>query len=125
MSPFTLQELNAVIKRMKKFKASGPDEIPIEFYKWLDDENRELFLSTINIWWATGDFPNNKLKAHTASIYKKGDPKNQENYRPISLLNSCYKIYASLLQTRIANTIGRYLWKLSMAFANPDPQSSL
>jgi hypothetical protein len=73
-------------------------------------------LSTISTWWQSGNFPNDKLKAHTASIYKKGDPKKQENYRPISLSNSCYKIYVSLLQTRIATTIDRFLMKTQYGF---------
>ena len=30
-SPFTLTELRAIIKKMKKHKACGPDDIPIEF----------------------------------------------------------------------------------------------
>ena len=57
-----------------------------------------------------------KLTAHTASIYKKGDPKDQGNYRPISLLDSLYKVYAFLLQTRIADTIDRSLMKTQYGF---------
>ena len=73
-------------------------------------------LGLINQWWNKGIFPYDKLQAYIASIYKKGDPKKQENYRPISLLNSIYKIYAALLQTRIANTIDRDLQKTQYGF---------
>ena len=85
---YTLEELKTTIDKPKKGKAPGPDDIPMEFYKWLDDENLDFLLKMINEWWETGTFPREGLKALTASIYKKGDPKNQENYRPISLLNS-------------------------------------
>ena len=91
-----------IIKKLRKNKAAGPDEIPIEFYKWIDDDNLDYVLQLISKWWTTGTFPAEKLKALIASIYKKGDPKDQGNYRPISLLDSLYKVYASLLQTRIA-----------------------
>ena len=33
-----LEEVRAIIKKFKNNKARGPDEIPMEFFKWLDDE---------------------------------------------------------------------------------------
>ena len=39
--------------------------------------------------------------ANVASIYKKGDSSNLANYRPISLLQSFYKVLASLVKERI------------------------
>ena len=80
---------------MKKHEASGPDGIPIQFCKWLDEENLENLVSMLNNWWSSGTFPAAKLKAHTASIYKKGDSQNQETYRPISRLDFVFKTYAS------------------------------
>ena len=61
---------------MRKHKAAGPDEIPIEFYKWAHGDNLILVPHTLNNWWSTGTFPADKFKAHTASIYKKGYPEN-------------------------------------------------
>ena len=101
----TIEELNAILHKLKKRKAAGPDDLPIEFYKWLDQENRTQVLNLLNHWWNTGDFPKHKLDAYVASIFKKGDPKKQENYRPISLLNSIYKIYTAIMQKRIAAAI--------------------
>jgi len=113
---FDFDELSFIVKKLKRGKAAGPDEIPMEFYKWLDEENLCYVLDIINGWWREGTFPNEDLKALTASIYKKGDPKKQENYRPISLLNSAYKLYAALLQTRIAFTIDRHLQRTQYGF---------
>ena len=56
---------------MKKHKAAGPDEIPTEFYKWVDDDNLASLLEILNQWWSLGTFSNDRLEAHTASIYKK------------------------------------------------------
>lgn len=102
LGEITRGELKATIKRMKKRKAVGPDDTPMEFFKWLDDRSMEEIRSILNEWWEAGTFPEEKLKANIASIYKKGNPKMQENYRPISLLNSIYKLYAAILQKRLA-----------------------
>ena len=37
-----MKELNAVIKKLKRRKAPGPDEIPTEILKEMDEENREI-----------------------------------------------------------------------------------
>lgn len=111
LGEFTLSELKIIIKKMKRNKASGPDDMPMEYFKWLDDPSLEYVLHILNGWWNQQHFIINKLKADTASIYKKRNPKLRENYRPISLLRSIYKIYASLLQTRPANAIGDDLQK--------------
>ena len=60
-TPFLIQELRAVIKKMKKHKAAGPDKIPIEFYEWVDDDILAFLLDILNQWWSTGTFPNDKL----------------------------------------------------------------
>jgi len=113
---FTLPELQVLLKRLKSGKACGPDELPMEFFKWLDEDNQTRLLALINHWWNNACFPQEKLRAFVASIYKKGDPKKQENYRPISLLNSFYKIYAALVQARLAQTIDRALQETQYGF---------
>ena len=94
----------------------GKAMIPMEFFIWLDEHNLQHILNMINEWWREGFFPEDKLRAMIASIYKKGDPKKQENYRPISLLCSVYKIYASLLQVRISKAIDKDIYKTQYGF---------
>ena len=43
------------------------------------------------------------------SIFKKKDPKLPENYRPIALLDTVYKIYTRLIAARLAEAIGEHL----------------
>ena len=38
-------------------------------------------------------------------MFKRGDPKDIKNYRPISLLSHSYKIFTRLLQSRIERTL--------------------
>ena len=49
-------------------------------------------------------------------IYKKGDSSSMENYRPISLLNSIYKIYAAVLKRRIAEALDDHIQKTQYGF---------
>ena len=45
--------------------------------------------------------PDEALEAKKAFIFKRGDSTKMENYRPISLLSSIYKIMAAVLVNRI------------------------
>ena len=38
---------------------------------------------------------------HVVSTYKKGDPSQLDNCRPISLLNACYELRAALSRERL------------------------
>ena len=49
--------------------------------------------------------PEELYHARVASIHKKGDTSRAENYRPISLLSSLYKIYMILIRTRIQEEV--------------------
>ena len=69
----------------------------------MDDGNLDILLSQYNEIWSSGEVPTNWKEAIVVSIYKgKGADTDPANYRPISLLNTIYKIFASMLQARLA-----------------------
>ena len=43
------------------------------------------------------------------AIYKKIDPRDPDNYRPITLLDTMYMIYTWLIANRFSNAVGHYL----------------
>jgi hypothetical protein len=49
------------------------------------------------------------LNAQVVSIFKKGDTENIANYRPISLLNAIYKIFAEIIRQRLSDVIDPYI----------------
>ena len=66
--------------------------------------------------WASKYVPDDFAAAQIASIYKKGDHDNPENYRLISLLNATYKKYAYMLKTRIADAVDSQVWSTQFGF---------
>ena len=59
-------------------------------------------------------------RLHNASkgslTIQKRDPEKQENYRPISLLNTFYKIIAAAMPRRLASSLDHLLMKTQYGF---------
>ena len=104
IDPFTPEEVDAAIKQLKKGKAPGPDGLKSETLKCLSDVNRPLVVSLMNVWWYTKRLPDDELEAAVIPIFKKGDPRVLDNYRPISLLTTLNKLYAILIRGRLQDT---------------------
>eukprot|EP00973_Karenia_brevis_P074432 10341164-Karenia_brevis.AAC.1 len=101
VAKITVEETRNVIRKLKRHKTPGPDGIPIDILKELSHSNMEKLTEVLNEWWTNEDMPEEALLARVVLIYKKGDTNMCENYRPISLLNTMYKIMAAILQQRI------------------------
>ena len=57
--------------------------------------------------------------AKIAAIFKKGDPCNCLNYRPISLLSSSYKLFALILLNRLRKAnVDDQIWPTQFGFRN-------
>ncbi len=82
----------------------------------MDEEAREEIRELLNQWWREEEIPEEELRARVVMIYKKGDTSKYENYRPISLLNALYKIYAAIIQKRLAASIEEKIWKTQYGF---------
>ena len=65
--------------------------------KDLNWEALEAIQKMISKWWKGQKVPDSITLARVVSLYKKGDPEKQENYRPINLLNTFYKIIAAAI----------------------------
>jgi len=54
--------------------------------------------------------------AEVVTLYKKGNVEDPGNYRPISLLQTLYKIYAALIQRRLAEKMEERIHKMQFGF---------
>jgi hypothetical protein len=83
---------------MANEKAPGP---AIEFFKFFWKLIGADYHAMICQSLAKGKLPNSVVRGLITLLHKGGDHLPLGNYRPITLFNSTYKIYAKLLQRRL------------------------
>ena len=102
---FTEEEVERAIKRMKRHKAQGVDGITSDIIKLGGPMVLTYLTNIFNNILRTKQIPDSWDEAKIVILFKKGDPKDIKNYRPIRLLSHSYKIFTRLLQTRIERTL--------------------
>lgn len=93
------------IKKLKKKKASGEDGIQNEAWMNATDNVIKKLTKALNNIWKNGGIPSSWKKGLITPIYKKGNKHSADNYRGITLLDTCYKIYATILEDKLTKEI--------------------
>ena len=107
--------LSVIIKKFKNNKSPGPDGIPVQLFKMTDDDVT-IVPDILNYCWKNGSMPSKMELAELVTLYKKGNVENPANYSPIALLNTLYKIYASLIKKRISLGLDQRVWSTQFEF---------
>ena len=100
------EEILTVLKRLKKNKAPGLDGIPVEFYLQFWNIIGSIVQKVYQQAYNQGILPYTMRASIISLIFKKGERKMLQNYRPISLSNTDYKILAFVLNNRLTKVIG-------------------
>ena len=95
----------AIIGNLNHRKAPGFDHINAKFLKIACKQITKPLTVIINKCIEQGKFPFLLKKANVTPIYKKNDPFNKENYRPISLLTSFSKIFEKITEMQMQTFI--------------------
>jgi len=85
------------IRRLKNGKQPGPDGVPNELIKHLPDNVHQAIHKLLIVMWATGHTPKQWKESSTILLHKKGSELHLNNYRPIALANTLYKLWTSIV----------------------------
>ena len=107
--PFEPDEVKKSIKKLKKNKACGNDQVLNKFLKWSCDSMINVFTKLFNLVLQTGIVPEEWCISNIIPLYKnKGDICNPDNYRGISIVSCSGKLFTSVLNQRSGIFIDGY-----------------
>ena len=106
----TLQdEVHRAIQKLKNNKSPGSDAVPGEAIKAGGEYLEQELYQIIKMAWEIEEIPKEWTKSIIATIAKKGDQKECENYRTISMLNHTAKVMLNIVLERLQASVSPFL----------------
>ena len=102
---FSLEELQAALKKMRPGKSRDTSGIAAEMLKIDCPILQQMVLDLFNEVCTSHTLPPDWRKSRLVVLFKKGDPKMPGNYRPIAILSLLYKVFSRMLCARLDGTI--------------------
>ena len=100
-----MAELDIVPRSLRTGRAPGPDTISCDLIQGSPYILKLFLLDHFNHCLSTSSVPDSWTLSDVVMLVKKiqQDTRDLSNYRPISLTNTMYKVYASLIQKRLSH----------------------
>ena len=98
-------EVRRALRRSKPGTAPGLDGIPVQQYRKFADVLAPLLARLFTSMGTTGSAPRGFNRGVISFLYKKGDPCFASNYRPITLLNTDYRLLSKVLAHRLGRCL--------------------
>ena len=118
--PVTLRDAVKEIKDINLNKSSTKDGIPPKMLKISSEATANIFQKLLNESMETGTFPDSLKLADTNPVFKKKDPLNKTNCRPVSVLSIVSKLFEKIMQKQvngfISNCLSLYLCGYSKVY---------
>ncbi|CAJ2670936.1 unnamed protein product [Trifolium pratense] len=116
IKPFSMEEIRAAVWDYDSYKSPGPDGINFGFVKdfWAEIQGDVMrFCSEFH---RNGRLAKGLNATFIALIPKVDSPQRLNDFRPISLVGSLYKILAKVLANRLRNVMGSVISESQTAF---------
>ncbi len=115
----SIEEIKEAIKQTKPNKSPGSDGLTHEFYKTFIEVLTPILWELYKSMEERGEVPESMSLGVISILYKnKGSRLKLENYRPLSLLNTDYKILTKVFANRIKEIVGSII-SPSQAYSIP------
>ncbi|KAI5752582.1 hypothetical protein M8J77_018365 [Diaphorina citri] len=112
------EEVRAAINTAKDRKAPGPDEIPADVLKLIDEKQIRIITDLFNLIYETGILPTEWLSSTFVTIPKKAHAKRCDEYRTISLMSHTLKIFLKVIHRRIYQKLEENISDTQFGFRN-------
>ena len=97
------QEVESMLKSLKIGKAAGPDSVNNRLLQKLAYPLSFPLCDLYNFSFSSGTVPDLWKKANVTPVFKKNDPSDPSNYRPISLLSAVGKVMEKIVHKYVFN----------------------
>ena len=98
---FTRDELLTALKGLQTGKTPGSDGLSTDFYLCFWDDLGDCLLSVLNESFHAGSLAESQYEGLLRLVHKKDDRRLPKNWRPISLLNTDYKLASKIITDRL------------------------
>ena len=102
-------EVRKAIRRTAKGKSPGPDGMPAEYFHVMENVIASDLADYYNELYDDRKLTDNMLLGEIILLYKKKDPRDIRNYRPITLLQVQYKLLTKIMVERLKQVIEKII----------------
>ncbi|CAB3986869.1 Hypothetical predicted protein [Paramuricea clavata] len=110
VSPISVDSVASTLRGLKACKATGLDKIPAKILKLSANIIAPSLTFIFNLSLATGIYIDEWMRARVTPIFKSGDKRQCENYRPISIL----PVVSKAFEKEVFRQVYRYLSESSL-----------
>ena len=116
LSAVSPDDVSAALKKLKRGKAAGPDEINNTFYRDYAEALSPVLATFYTRWLTCSVFPSSFGEANIQCLKKSASSALPLDHRPIALLNSDYKLFTKILSLRVRPLLSHLVLPAQIGF---------